>query len=310
LKFAKSWLGFSEVKFFGYLCKNGSYEMTAERKLAIQNFQFPSSQKGMQSFLGAALFFKGFVPNYSQLTAPLNDMCANKFDWNPSSWSSNYLDIFEQFKSSLQTACAVFYPDYALEWILRTDASLTGVGAVLFQIFIDPNGVVIHQPLGFASQKFSSAATRWPTIEQEAYGIYFAVKTFAYYLHCKNFTIETDHNNLIWMEASIVPKIIRWRIYLQSFTFLLRHIPGTANTVADWQSRMLLLLQDDTLISTLEEEEEKGRVDSCSNLFGLIEMDNVSKVLSSIHGGRALHPGIRRTWLLLNKLYAGHGISL
>jgi hypothetical protein len=71
---------------------------------------------------------------------------------------------------------------------------------------------------------------------------------------------------------------------------------------------MLLLLQDGTLISTLEEEEEKGRESGCS-FFGLIELDNVSKVLSSIHGGRALHPGIRRTWLLLNQLYAGHGIS-
>ena len=50
--------------------------------------------------------------------------------------------------------------------------------------------------------------------------------------------IETDHNNLLWMEASKVPKIIRWRIYLQSFKFHIKHIAGTKNLVADWLSRL------------------------------------------------------------------------
>ena len=52
--------------------------------------------------------------------------------------------------------------------------------------------------------------------------------------------IETDHENLIWMSKSEVPKIIRWRIYLQSYDFLLRHIKGKENTVAYALSRLLL----------------------------------------------------------------------
>ena len=83
----------------------------------------------------------------------------------------------------------------------------------------------------------SPQATRWSTIEQEAFGVYFGVSHFAYYLQCKAFIIETDHNNLLWIEASLVPKVIRWRVYLQSFSFLLRHIPGKQNMVADWLSR-------------------------------------------------------------------------
>jgi hypothetical protein len=39
------------------------------------------------------------------------------------------------------------------------------------------------------------------------------------------------------MESSQVPKIVRWRVLLQSFSFSLRHIAGTKNTVADWLSR-------------------------------------------------------------------------
>ena len=56
---------------------------------------------------------------------------------------------------------------------------------------------------------------------------------FAYYLYAKHFILETDHRNLIWMEQSVVPKIIRWRIALQSFNFQLRHIKGKDNQVGD-----------------------------------------------------------------------------
>jgi hypothetical protein len=54
----------------------------------------------------------------------------------------------------------------------------------------------------------------------------------------KEFIIETDHNNLLWMETSKTPKIIRWRIYLQSFQFKIKHIAGKRNVVAYWLSRL------------------------------------------------------------------------
>ena len=63
LKMGKTWLGFQEVKFFGYVCRKGSYELVAERKVALNQISFPTSTKGMQSFLGFALFFK---PSFTQ----------------------------------------------------------------------------------------------------------------------------------------------------------------------------------------------------------------------------------------------------
>ena len=240
LKFSKSWLGFDHAKFFGYICKRGKYELSQDRKDALKAVAFPSSIKKMQSFLGAALFFKNFIPHYSTLVAPLNDMTKQSFNWDQSTWTVDYYSIFEEVKDALQSATAIYYPNYELDWILRTDASQSGVGAVLLQVVpsSDANSDVFqYQPISFASQKFSPQAVNWSTIEQEAYGIYFGVKSFSYYLRCKPFTLETDHNNLLWMEASAVPKVIRWRVYLQSFSFTLRHIPGKQNIVADWLSR-------------------------------------------------------------------------
>jgi len=36
------------------------------------------------------------------------------------------------------------------------------------------------------------------------------------------------------MSTSEVPKIIRWRIYMQGFNFTIRHIPGKRNGIADY----------------------------------------------------------------------------
>jgi hypothetical protein len=175
LQFSKTWLGFPEAKFFGYLCKHGSYELTQDRKDALKEMPFPSSLKKMQSFLGSALFFKSFVPHYSSLTAPLNDMAKKTFNWDKSTWNINYEAVFNRVKDALQSSMAIYYyPDYELDWILRTDASLLGVGAVLYQV--KPHK--LHEgesaslstqepdllPIGFASQKFSEQATRWSTI--------------------------------------------------------------------------------------------------------------------------------------------------
>ena len=245
LKFAKSWIGFDKVSFFDYECTHNKLELSEDRKKAILDIPFPEQgnrNKKVRSLLGSGVMFSPFVDHYSDLVANLPDMTKATFNWDETSWKHDYRNQYEDFKQGLQKACALYYPDYALEWILRTDASDYGIGVVLLQIKYT-DGKKIYQPIAFWSKKFSAQALNWHTIEKEGYAIYAGVHRFAYYLIGKSFIIETDHNNLRWMEASEVPKIVRWRIYLQSFDFKIRHIKGSMNTVADALSR-LFLLQD------------------------------------------------------------------
>ena len=332
LKFAKTWLGFEEVKFFGYRCKRDSYELDDDRYLAIEKLPLPTTCTQMQSLLGAALFFKSFVPSYSTITAPLTEMTHKDFVWNDKVWTEERLEHMRIFKQALKDAVSVYYPDYELSWILRTDASLWGIGYVLYQVKPDPNGgEPQHQIIRIGSSKFSKQASRWPTIEQEAYAPYFAVKDCQYYLRCKDFVLETDHRNLLWMEASEVPKIIRWRVYLQSFTFMIRHIKGNLNNVADYMSRhgfspeevssdvlasiMLLMLSDDFTVEHLADV----LAASTPTQLALVEPEvldtagtpvSPDDIISKVHGGRSAHHGIRRTWLQLNQHFPGHRIPL
>ena len=304
LKFSKSWLGFDEVVFFGYRCRYQSYSLTDDRKLVLNEYLPPRTLKQMQSFLGAALYFRNFVPHYATRAAPLNEMTKQDARWNEETWTPELLAAFQAFKDALLAAFELYYPNYALPWVLRTDASLEGVGMALFQVYREtPESEPQYQVIQFASQKFSAQAKRWSTIEQEAYAIFWAVKLCAYYLRCKEFVLETDHANLQYMEMSQVPKIIRWRVFLQSFNFSLRHIKGKDNAVADWLSRLGDSQPDAPSVKAEEPAQQ------LSGMAKVEEQPTALDLLAKVHGGRAGHPGVRKTYLALKAHFPGNTVS-
>ena len=77
----------------------------------------------------------------------------------------------------------------------------------------------ILRPVFFISRKFSNAAQNWSTIQQEAYGIYYTMHKLQDYLMGKYFEVETDNNNLRWIEASLNPETVRMRIFMQGYRF-------------------------------------------------------------------------------------------
>ena len=156
LKFSKSWLGFDHANFFGYIVKHNCYELSQARKDGVMAIQFPRNLKMMQSFLGEALFFKSFVPNYSDLTAPLHDMTRKDFNWtNRSTWQHDYEAVFEEFKHALCNSLSLYYPNYDWTWLLRVDASDIACGAILLQVRPSDGALL---PINITSKKFSSTA--------------------------------------------------------------------------------------------------------------------------------------------------------
>jgi hypothetical protein len=157
LKFSKTWLGFTEVKFFGYMCRHKSYGLTEDRKKAILKIPFPHSGikiKKVRIMLGCGVFFSPFIKTYSDLVSHIPDMtlvwgpgveegvCVGtpgpptKTTFNETMWKHVYRALWENFKLGLQQSCELFHPDYSLEWILRSDASDFGVGGMLIQLYV------------------------------------------------------------------------------------------------------------------------------------------------------------------------------
>ena len=227
-----------------------------------------------------------------------------KFNWDRSTWTKDYEASYRKFLQALEDATENFFPDYALDWILRTDASDNGCGGVLIQLRPDPVIEVIkREPIAFVSHKFSEQAFKWDTISKECFGMVYCVKKLQYYLHAKNFTLETDHQNLRFLEKSVVPKLIRWKLYLQSFSFDLRHIKGSENVVADWQSRLYLMFS----AIFAGAEEQLARLHEHDQLMA--QFPTLDECIQSVHGsGSEAHGGIVVTWRKLNSTYPGHHI--
>ena len=115
LKMAKSYLGFTEVKFFGYTCRHKSYEVSKDKKEALGLIRMPDTTTKARSLLGKGVFFAPFTPNYTKLVAHLTDMTKKSFNWNRETWKHDYEAEFHNFIAGLQEASEVFFPDYELD---------------------------------------------------------------------------------------------------------------------------------------------------------------------------------------------------
>lgn len=81
-------------------------------------------------------------------------------------------------------------PNFSAPFTLYTDASNTGLGAVLQQG---------HRVIAYASQTLKHAEKNYSVIERECLALVYGVKHFRHYLTSQPFTIYTDHNPLQWL---------------------------------------------------------------------------------------------------------------
>ena len=126
-------------------------------------------------------------------------------------------------------------PNPNLPFVLRTDASSVGLGAVLIQYYDET-----PFPVRYASRKLTQPEKNYSTIERECLAIVHGIERFKYYLLGKEFYLEVDHKPLLYlnkMKASN-SRLMRWAILLQAYRFRLVYIPGPYNLGADFLSRL------------------------------------------------------------------------
>ncbi|GBM58816.1 Retrovirus-related Pol polyprotein from transposon 17.6 [Araneus ventricosus] len=111
----------------------------------------------------------------------------------------------------------LYAPDYKREFIIQMDASDVGIGIVMSQLG-EKNE---EHPVLYLGQKFTDAQRKYSTTEKECAAIIYVIKKLKYYLDGQNFTVETDHNPLVWLKtnAGTNPRVMRWSLALQPFQY-------------------------------------------------------------------------------------------
>jgi hypothetical protein len=128
-------------------------------------------------------------------------------------------------------------PDFQKTFQVKCDASGYAVGGILSQD---------DKPVAYFSKKLDDAKLKYSMYDKEFYAIIQALKKWRHYLIPKEFVLYSDNHALqfVSQQEKLNQKHVKWVEYMHNFTFVIKHISGIANKVADALSRKCLLLQE------------------------------------------------------------------
>ena len=224
----------SQLHYLGHVLNSQGIQPDPAKVQAVRAFAPPTDVKQLGTFLGKAAYYCRFIKGFSQIAAPLFRLRKKGVEFV---MGEAEMDAFERIKSALCESPVLRHPDFTLPFILQTDASGFGLGAVLSQEFKDDNPG--EHPVAYASRTMKDAETRYSAFEKEALAITWAIKHFEQYLLCSKFRVMTDHKPLITMMSKQHEnaRVQNFVLKLQHYDFTVEYREGTSNGNADTLSR-------------------------------------------------------------------------
>lgn len=223
--------GTSDLDYLGHRVTADHNEAQAKHVQRIKEFPTPRTKKEVQSFIGTANWLREYVPRFSEIAAPLTQLVGKKkFVWTPAAE-----EAFQNLKEALDRPLQLHRPDPNMRYVLQTDASSVGMGAVLYQV--GTNGE--RRVVSYASAKFSKTEQKYHCNEQEIHAVVWACRKYRPLLENRRFLLRTDSRALFWLDRykEERAKLMRYSLLLQEFTFDVEHCPGRENCLPDFLSR-------------------------------------------------------------------------
>ena len=230
----KCLFGVNTVDFLGHRLEEGLIGLHEDNVAKIRDAPRPTTKKQIRSFMGLAGYYRDFIPNFAALAALLSDF-TRKGQPNKVEWGEAQEKAYQNIKALLTKEPILRLPDPEKTNFLRTDASDSGIGAVLMQ---EHDGKLF--PVCYGSKKLSSAERNYSAIEKECLAIVWGFKRFHLYLYGVPFVLQTDHEPLKYMNSAKFAngRLMRWAMFLQSYNFRVDAIKGSENVGADYLSRV------------------------------------------------------------------------
>ncbi|KAM8771398.1 retrovirus-related Pol polyprotein from transposon 297 [Acanthopagrus schlegelii] len=216
------------VTYLGRVVGQGMVAPVRAKVQAIDDYAPPPTKKALMRFLGLVGYYRCFCRNFSTVVAPLTNLLKAKMKYV---WSAECQSAFENVKALICNAPVLAAPQWDRAFKLEVDASAVGAGAVLLQA--DDLGV--DKPLCFFSRKFNRHQLNYSVIEKETLALILALQHFNVYVSSSPVVVFKDHNPLTFLSSLQSPnqRLVRWALFLQSYSLDIRHVKGRDNVVAD-----------------------------------------------------------------------------
>ena len=245
LKLSKCEVFKSEINYLAHHVSRKGVLPLKKNLESIAQCPPPDTYTKVKSFVGLVGHYRRFIKGFAKIAAPLYDLTSGDNKDKKSehvNLSPEAREAFDCLKAACLQAPILAFPDFKKPFLLETDASGRGLGAVLSQKQADGR----YHPIGYASRVMNETEQRYHSNKQEFLALKWAItEQFHEYLspYWKNrneSVVCTDNNPLTYIFSSANLDAAGQRLVarLASYNFSLEYQKGKDNTVANFLSWM------------------------------------------------------------------------
>lgn len=235
----KCHFGVTQVAYLGHIISCDGVSVDHDKIKAVSDWPSPKSVSELRGFLGLTGYYRRFVRGYAQIAQALTDLLKkDAFQWTPTVEAA-----FSALKQALATVPVLALPNYTVPFVIESDASGSGLGAVLIQD---------SHPIAFFSRLLGPRAQRKSIYERVLMAIVFAILRWKHYLMGNRFLVKTDQSSLKFIhgQREVGAEYQKWLLKIMAFDFVIVYNPGSSNKVADALSRRSHELAECTIYSS------------------------------------------------------------
>ena len=231
LKPSKCFFFREEIEYLGHVVSGKGISTNPKKVEAVTKWPTPKTVYDVRSFLGFVGCYRRFIKGFSKIAKPIREVITGLENQSKRTakktlieWTEAANSAFETLKELCTSTPILAYPDYQLPFILHTDSSTEGLGAVLYQKQEGKLRVIAY------AHKLEFLALKWAVCE----------KFHEYLYGAKTFDIYTDNNPLTYVLTSAKLDACgqRWVAKLANYNFTIRYKCGQSNVEADALSRI------------------------------------------------------------------------
>jgi hypothetical protein len=231
----KSIFGASQVEYLGHMVSADGISPTKAKVAAILALPSPKNLSELRCIMGILNYYRLYIPGFSETAAPIYELLKANATWE---WNTERDAAYQKLKHALADPKLVLRPaDPNKQFVLHTDWSINGIGAVLGQVGDDGQEYMV----ACASRSLNQHEKRYTPWKGELLAAVWGMKTFRHYLHGARepFRLVTDHRPLLGLLTTAEPNCqqVRWLMAVQDHDFEVQHRAGVKHTNADALSR-------------------------------------------------------------------------
>ncbi|MGL5707258.1 MAG: reverse transcriptase domain-containing protein [Aeromonas sp.] len=279
VNFEKSCFFKNQVCYLGHIIDENGIKPDVSIIPEIETLLPIKTTKQAQKLCGFINWFRPYVRDLSQRMKSITDLTRKK---TKIIWTEEKARIIREIIEEIRDQVTLAYPDYSNGFILETDASELGMGAILYQQ---------DKIIGMFSKKFTAPQSRYTVTEKEFFAIYTALKHFRNIIFLSEIVIYTDHANLTFQTDPISNRVQRWMLAIGDFDYIIKYKKGNENVVADSLSRCMIIRTNNPIFKFLNRNSETIIQDGKIKPSKLHE----ERIIRIVHD-KLNHPGINTSY--------------